>query len=261
MYETWFPLQHTCKEEFCEGCLNKTFDFEIGATSKVCNNHNKDPIMKLGLFGHNSLKYCAYFSSPWPHAIITIKVMGNCLRPNIILLHTYNLKSTVFAWSILSWIMHKNSSFDLTNFVLQVCYKFLHDFWCRICFFSFTTYFRTSLLFFPNLDIKSFMDSQIVHFTNTNPHFHTSTFKWCFSFNLLITNWKIPPMVNSLLICHPTNIKKQRNIRLSTINIYPHIYIQKYISICQKIIFHKKHSVTTRHLSPKIKTKNVGRSI
>ncbi len=111
MYETWFPLQHTCKEEFCEGCLNKTFDFEIGATSNVYKSRNKDPIMKLGLFGHNSLKYCAYLSSLWPCVIIPVKVMDNYLSLDIILLHTCNLRNIIFAWSILSWIMHRNSSF------------------------------------------------------------------------------------------------------------------------------------------------------
>jgi hypothetical protein len=45
------------------------------------------------------------------------------------------------------------------------------------------------LLFFPNSDIKSFRDSQIVLFTNKDPCFRTSTFKWCHLLNLLIANW------------------------------------------------------------------------
>jgi hypothetical protein len=134
------------------------------------------------------------------------------------LLHTCNLESTLFAWSILSWIMHRNSSFDHINFVLQVCYKFLHDSWCKICFLSFASYFRASLLFLPNLDIKSFKDSQTVQFANTNPPFCTLTFKWCFFFNLLIVDWEIPPMLNSLLIYQPTNTKNN-NIKLSTIDV------------------------------------------
>jgi hypothetical protein len=136
--------------------------------------------------------------------------MGNCPMPNIILLHTCNLGNIVFAWSILSWIMHKNSSFNRSDFILQIWYKFLHDSWCRICFIKFASYFRASLLCFLNLDIKSFRDSQIMHFTNTNPHFHTLTFKWCFFLNLLIVNWEIFPMFNSLLIYKPTNIKKRK---------------------------------------------------
>jgi hypothetical protein len=151
--------------------------------------------------------------------------------------------------SILSWIMHRNSSFDHTDFVLQVWYKFLHDSCCRICFLSFVSYFKTFLLFFPNLDIKSFKDSQTMHFANIDPHFCTSTFKWCCFLNLLIGDWKILPMLNSLLIYHPTNTKKQRNIRLSMIDVYLQMYIQKYISISQKIFFHEKQLMIAKCLS------------
>ncbi len=183
-------LYNICaKNELCEGCSNNNFDFETRAASKVCNNCNKDPIVKLGLFGHNSLEYYAYLSSPWPYAIIPVRVMGNCPRPTIISLHICNVGSAIFTWSILSWIMHKNSSFNCTNTILQIWYKFLHNFWCKICFLSFTSYSKASLLLFPNLDIKSFRDSQIVHFTNKDPCFRTSTFKWCHLLNLLIANW------------------------------------------------------------------------
>jgi hypothetical protein len=153
----------------------------------------------------------------------THKGNGQLSKPNIILLHTYNLGSVVFTWSILSWIMHKNSSFDCTNFVFQVWYKFLHDSWCQICFYNLASYSRTSLLFFPNLDIKSFGDSQIVHFVNMNFHFCTSTFKWCLFLNLLIANWEIRSMFNSLLICKPTNtiyIYKAFHDRCMSPNIY-----------------------------------------
>jgi hypothetical protein len=140
---------------------------------------------------------------PHDHAL----VMGNCPSPNIILLHTYNLRNIVFAWSILSWIMHRNSFFDCIKSILQIWYKFLHDSWCKICFFSFASYFIASLLFFLNLDIKLFRDSQTVHFANTNLHFHTSTFRWCFFFNLFIANLEIPPMFNSFFIYQPINTK------------------------------------------------------
>jgi hypothetical protein len=169
------------KNELCGGCSNNTFDSKTRASSKVCKRHNKDPIVKLGSFGHNSLEYCAYFSSSWPCAIILVRVMGNCPSSYIILLHTYNLGSTIFAWSILSWIMYRNASFDCTDFVLQIWYNFLHDSWCKISFLSFASYSKTSLLLFPNLDIKSFKDSQIMHFANIDPHFHTSTFNGVFS--------------------------------------------------------------------------------
>jgi hypothetical protein len=108
------------KNEFCRGCSNNNFDFETKATSKVHKSRSKDPIVKLGSFGHNSLKYCAYFSSPWPCVIILIRIIGSCPSLDIILLHTYNLGRAIFAWSILSWIMHRNSSFDCTNFVFQI---------------------------------------------------------------------------------------------------------------------------------------------
>jgi hypothetical protein len=217
-----FPCNIHAKNEFFGGCSNNNFDLETWATSKVCNSRNKDPIVKLGSFGHNSLKYCAYLSSPWPSAIILVKVIGNYPRPNIILLHTCNLGNEVFAWSILSWIMHKNSSFDRTDYVLQIWYKFLLNSWCRICFLSFTSYSRTSLLLFPNLDIKSFRDSQTMHFANIDPGFHTSTFKWCLILNLFIADWEIPRMLNFLFIYHPTNTKNIY-IKLSTIDVYLHI--------------------------------------
>jgi hypothetical protein len=153
-----FPCNRHAKNEFCRKCSNNNFDFKIEAASKVQKSYIKDLIVKLGSFGHNLLAYCAYLSSLWPCTIILVE-MGNCLSPNIILLHTYNLRSAIFAWSILSWIMQKNSSFNCTNSVLQVWYKFLHDSWCKICFFSFTSYSTASLLFFPNLDIKSLKDS------------------------------------------------------------------------------------------------------
>jgi hypothetical protein len=39
-----------------------------------------------------------------------------------------------------------------------------------------------------------------VHLAKTNPRFCTSTFKWCLFFNLFMVDWKIPPMLNSLII-------------------------------------------------------------
>ncbi len=243
------PCNIHAKNEFYRGCSNNNSDSKTRAAFKVHNSHNKDPIVKLKSFGHNSLKYYAYLSLPWPCAIIPVRVMDNCPRPNIILLHTCNLGNVVFPWFILSWTMHKNSSFNFSNSIFQVWYKFLHDYWCRICFLSFASYFRTSLLFFPNLDIRFFKDSQTMHFANIGPCFCTSTFKWCLFLNLVIANWKMPPTLNSLLIFHPTNTKKQRYSRLSTIDVYSHIYIQKYISIFRKIFFHEKHLVATTHLS------------
>jgi len=108
------------KNEFYGRCSNNNFDYETWAMSKVHNNCNKDPIVKLGSFGHNSLYYFAYLSSPWPCTIILVRVMGNCPRLDIILLHTCNLGSVVFEWSIFAWIMCRNSFFDRTNFVFQV---------------------------------------------------------------------------------------------------------------------------------------------
>ncbi len=205
-----FLCNRHAKNEFCGECSNNNFNFETRATSEVRKSHNKDPIVKLGLFGHNSLNYCAYLSSPWPWTIISMRVMDNFPSPNIVLLHTCNLGSAIFTWSILSWILQRNSSFDRTNSILQVWYKFLHDSWCKICFLIFTSYFKASLLLFPDLDIKFLRDSQLMHFANTDPHFHTSTFKWCLFFNLLITDWEIPLMFNSLLIYQPTNMKTNK---------------------------------------------------
>ncbi len=86
-----------------------------------------------------------------------------------------------------------------------------------------------------------------------NPHFRTLTFKWCFFLNLLITNWKIPPMLNSLLICQPINTKKQRNIKLSTIDVCRQIYIQKPNSISLNLVFHDTQQLLG--ISPQIETK------
>jgi len=115
-----FPCKKHAKSELYGGCSNNNFEFEIRIASNVHKSHSKDSIVKLGSFGHNSLEYYAYFSSLCPCTIIPVKVMGNYLSPDIILLHTCSLGSEVFAWSILSWIMHRNSSFDYTNFVLQM---------------------------------------------------------------------------------------------------------------------------------------------
>jgi hypothetical protein len=100
-----FPCNICAKNEFYKGCSNNNFNYEAKVAPKVRNSHNKDPIVKFELFGHNSLKHCAYLSSPWPCVIIHVRVMGNCPRPDIILLHTYNLGNAVFAWSILSWTL------------------------------------------------------------------------------------------------------------------------------------------------------------
>ncbi len=135
---------------------------------------NKNQIVKLGSFSHNSFEYRAHRSYLCPWAIIPIIVIGNCSSPNIILLHTCSLGKVVFAWSILSWIMFKNSSFYQTNFVFHIWCKFLHG-------------------------------GHVIYRINSNPCFHTSTLRWRFFFNLFITNWKIPLMFNSLLTCDNTN--------------------------------------------------------
>ncbi len=150
------------------------------------------------------MEYCAYLSSLCPCTIIPLKVTGNCPSPEIILLQTYNLGNVAFVWPILSWIMHKNSSFDHTNYVFQMWYKFINDFWCKICFLNFFSYSIASLLFLPTFDIKSLTDSQIMHLANINPRFLTSTFWWCLFLNLLMANWEIPQMLNSLLIYNNT---------------------------------------------------------
>jgi hypothetical protein len=131
-----FPCKTCAKNALCRRCSIKIFNLKIIAFSKVRKNHNKDPIVKLGSLGHNSLKYYAYISSLCPCIIISMKVTSNCPSLKIILLAIWNLGSVVFAWSILSWIMHKNSFLDHTHFNLWVWYKLLHDSWCNMCFFQ-----------------------------------------------------------------------------------------------------------------------------
>jgi hypothetical protein len=154
-----------------------------------------------------------HLSSPCPWTIIHVRIIGNCPSLDIILLHICNLGRVVFTWSILSWTVHMNSSFDWTNFVFHVWYKLIHDYWCRMCFISFISYSISLLLCFPNLNIKSLRDSQTLHFAKTNLHLCTSMLRWCLFLNLLIIDWEIPLMLNSLLICDNTN-KSINQIRL-----------------------------------------------
>jgi hypothetical protein len=176
--------------------------------SKVRRSYNKDPIVKLGFLSHTSMEYYVYLSSPWPWAIIPVNIMSNYPNPQIILFATCNLGNAVFTWSILSWIMHRNSYLECKYLDLQVWYNLLDNFWCKRCFFNFNWYSLASLLLFPNFDIKSFSDLHVVHFVNIEPLFLTSTLKWCFFFNLLIVNYKISPMFNSLFI-YKNVIQKQ----------------------------------------------------
>ncbi len=200
-----FPCNTCAKNEYYESCSNNNSDSETRATSKLYKNSQQKPNCEIGIVWPQLIRILCISVIPMTMCYHTHKGNGQLSKPKYHFLHTYNLGSTVFAWSILSWIMHRNSSFNCINSILQVWYNFLYDFWCKICFLSFASYFRASLLFFPNLDIKSFRYSHIVHFTNTNPHLGTSTFRWCLFFNLLIANWEIPPMFNSLFICQLTN--------------------------------------------------------
>jgi len=179
--------------------------------------------VKLGSFGHNSIEYYAYISSPWPCVIIRVRVISNCPSPDIILLHTCNLGSAIFAWSILSWIIHKNSSFDRIDFVFQVRYKILHDFWCRICFLALFHTLKPHYYSFPIwISSPSGIHKQCILQTQT-PTFALFTFRWCLFFNLFIVDWKIPPMFNSLFICQPKNTKTKK------ILAFPQqMYVSKY---------------------------------
>jgi hypothetical protein len=72
------PCKKCAKNTFYKRCSNKIFDSQTKVFSKVQNRHNMDPIVKLGSLGHNLLKYCTYLSLPWPYAIISVRVRGNC---------------------------------------------------------------------------------------------------------------------------------------------------------------------------------------
>ncbi len=192
----------------------------LGLLLKVRKCYNKEPIVKLGSIAHNSFEYWTYISSPCPWAIIPIRVTCNWWNLEIILLHIWTLGRIFFVLSILSWIMQRNSTFDQTNFVLHVWYKFLHNFWCKTYFFSFTSYSITLLLCFPNLGIKSLRDSQIVHFEKIDLHFCTSTFKWCLFLSQLLANCKIPPMGKNKLHCPFSHVTKQT----SNISYYGNVF-------------------------------------
>jgi hypothetical protein len=68
-------------------------------------------------------------------------------------------------------------------------------------------------IFFLDFNIKSLRDSHIIHFAKIERFFITSTLKWCIFLNLLIIDWEIPPMFNSLIICKKL-MKKMRTINL-----------------------------------------------
>jgi hypothetical protein len=87
------PCKKRAKNELCGKCSNNNFDFKIRITSNIRKSRNKDPIMKLGSFGHNSFKYYAYLSSSCPCIIIPMRVAGNCLNLDFILLQICNLGS------------------------------------------------------------------------------------------------------------------------------------------------------------------------
>ncbi len=131
------------KNVFWGRCSNNILDAQARAFSKVQRTCNNDLIVKLGTLDHNSLEYCTYLSSPWPWAIIPINVMGNYPSAQIILFDTCDLGNAIFAWSILSWITHRNSSLDPTDLDLQIWYKLLHNYWCKKCFFNFNSYSLT----------------------------------------------------------------------------------------------------------------------
>ncbi len=122
-----FPYNIRANNEFCKGYSNNNFDQKLGLLPKftitVARTH-----CEIRIVWPQFTKYYAYLSSPWSCIIILVRVTGNYPRPNIILLHTYNLGSTIFAWSILSWILHRKSLFDDIDFIFQVWYKNLHIF-------------------------------------------------------------------------------------------------------------------------------------
>ncbi len=109
-----FPCNKQAKKTFCERCSNKTFNFETRSFSKIWKRRNNDPIVKLGSFSHNSLEYCICMTMRYH----TNEGNGQLSKPKNHFVFIWNLGSAVFAWSILSWITHRNSSLDRTNFDL-----------------------------------------------------------------------------------------------------------------------------------------------
>jgi hypothetical protein len=94
-------------------------------------------------------------------------------------------------------------SFCMIYFVRDNTQKFifrLHRLWHPSMVQTFVGLLMQSMLFLPNLDIKSFNDSHIIHLANIDLLFCTSTLRWCLFLNLLIVDWEIPPMFKSLLI-------------------------------------------------------------
>jgi hypothetical protein len=77
-------------------------------------------MVKLKLLGHNSFEYYVLALSSCTWTIIPISVTGSWPNPIIILFFTSNLGMVVLEWSILLWMMHRNSSFDRTDSIFQL---------------------------------------------------------------------------------------------------------------------------------------------
>jgi len=73
------------------GCSNNNVDFETRATSKVHKSRNKDPIMKLGLLGHNSLEHCACLLSMWSRVIILVRLWTIFIATYKAVLHIHTI--------------------------------------------------------------------------------------------------------------------------------------------------------------------------
>jgi glutathionyl-hydroquinone reductase len=82
--QNW-PCKRSIKNELCGGSLNNSFDFDTKVTFKVQISCNKEPIVKLGSFGHNSFKYWTYLSSLCPWAIIHVRIISKFLKPKKII--------------------------------------------------------------------------------------------------------------------------------------------------------------------------------
>ncbi len=182
----------------------------------------------MGSLSHNLLEYYAYLSSPWPYAIIPVKVTSNCPTPKIILLATWNFGSVVFTWSILSWITHKFWSLSM----VQAFAWFLMQ---NVLFSTLVHILLHHYYFFPNFNIKSLKDSHTIHFTKTYPLFCRFVLKWCLFLNLFIVDWEIPSMFNFLLICKNV-MKKTRTINLILHNTW------QYFTLITKLI--NQHTYT-----------------
>jgi hypothetical protein len=113
---------------------------------------------------------------------------------------TSNLGNAVFTWSILSWITQRSSSLDCIDWTAKYGISFYMTFDARGVFPTSIHILSHHYCSFPILILNPLVICTYYILQKRSLFFFTSTLKWCLFFNLLIVDYEIPLMLNSLLI-------------------------------------------------------------